>query len=498
MTKLAPQKHACACPRERDLECVETTIRGLREIVGNAGIVDAADASAYVKGARYGDGAAACIVRPSSTEEVSAVVAFCAGLGVEMIPQGANTGLVGGSTPDPSGTQVVLSLTRLRKHCEVDKINRTVDVDAGILLHELNDRLQPYGLWFPVDLAADPTIGGMIATNTGGTRLLRYGDVRHNLLAVEAVLFDPPGQIVRLGKPLRKNNTGFDLMQLFVGTAGAAGIVTRATVEVVARPAQVVTVLLVPSSDEAVAALLVAVEAEFGEFVSAFEGMSASAIGAALRHEPSLRNPFGEEPIPEFVILLELTTTLRPGAEGVELESLLFSFLETRLGNELENALIGREEDLWRLRHSLSEGARAMGPVIGLDVSVRRTDVMRFRREAVEFVGAHYPHLVPVDFGHIGDGGLHFNLVWPQGCAQSFSAEVAENARTGVHQLVLDSFGGSYSAEHGVGPHNHDSYLKHTPGPVLRLAGKIQDVLDPRALGCGMRYGPRLEAVVHT
>lgn len=461
----------------------------LREIVGTAGVVDGTEASAFLVGARYGEGAALCVVRPASAREVSAIVALCARQNIQVVAQGANTGLVGASTPDASGTQVVVSLTRLRETCAIDPSNRTAEVDAGFLLHELNERLEAHGLWFPVDLAADPTIGGMIATNTGGTKLIRYGDVRHNVLAAEAVLFDPPGEIIKLGKPLRKNNSGFDLKHLFVGSAGATGIVTRATLELAPRPKQTASALLVPSSDEKVVEILLAAETELGEFLSAFEGMSGSSINAALQHSHSLRSPFGDTEVPDFAVLIELTTCLPPG-QGVELDSLLLKFLEAHFGNGVSDAVLGRGDDLWRLRHSLSEGARSLGQVIGIDVAVKRSEVMRFRREAYKLIRTEYPYLIPVDFGHVGDGGIHFNVVWPRHSTQSFTAAVADDVRTRLHQLVVDAFGGSFSAEHGVGPHNLRSYLKHTPAPELRLAGKIQHTLDPRALGGGMRYGP--------
>lgn len=490
--KSCPAADARQQPDSRPLE------DALRDIVGDAGLVLGGEMAPYVNGARYGNGDAACIVRPATREQVAAVVALCAARGIHLVPQGANTGLVGASTPDASGTQVVLSLTRLRQRCQIDPVNRTAEVDAGLLLHELNERLKPHGLWFPVDLAADPTIGGMIAANTGGTRLLRYGDARHNLLAIEAVLFEPAGQIVRLGKALRKNNTGFDLKQLFVGSSGAAGIVTGATLEVAAEPQQSVTALLVPASDDAVATLLVAAEAQLGDFLSAFEGMSANALQAALAHVPSLRNPFASEAIPDFAILVELSCAASTAQTGLDLEQLLIRFLEDRLGAEIENAVLGRGNDLWHLRHSLSDGARALGKVIGFDVSVRRSDVMRFRREAMDLVAARYPQLAVVDFGHVGDGGLHFNLVWPHDAAQPYSAEVVDYVRDDIYELVVTRFDGSYSAEHGVGPHNHAYYLKYTAPADLDLSGRLQSMLDPGGLFGRVRLGQPEEPVFHT
>ncbi|KRR29909.1 FAD-binding oxidoreductase [Bradyrhizobium retamae] len=376
-------------------------LNSLRAIVGDAGVLEGGEIAGYVHGARYGNGQPLCVVRPSSVEEVSSVVACCSAARVQIIPQGANTGVVGASTPDGSGTQVVLSLNRMHRRCNIDVANRTVDVDAGVLLHELNDKLEPHGLWFPVDLSADPSIGGMVSSNTGGTRLLRYGDVRHNLLAIEAVLYDPPGQIVRFGSALRKNNTGFDLKQLFVGTSGVAGVITSATLEVSARPRQATTALLVPSSEEAVVSLLLAAEAQLGDVLSAFEGLSRNAMSVALEHVPTLRNPFASMPIPEFALLMELASCST--RNEVDLDAMLMRFLEEHLEKgEIANAIVGRGNELWELRHAVSDGSRALGKVIGFDISVRRADVMVFRREARAIVASRYPQLEVVDFGHMG------------------------------------------------------------------------------------------------
>ncbi len=468
---------------------IDGFVAALHAVVGVSGLILRDEAAPYCKGARYGDGRAVCVVRPSSTEEVSHVVRLCAEHQIQLVPQGANTGLVGASSPDGSGTQIVLSMNRMKKRCEIDPINRTVDADAGLLLHELNDELAQHGLWFPVDLAADPTIGGMVASNTGGTRLLKYGDVRHNLLGVEAVLFDPPGEVVRLGKPLRKDNTGFDLMQMFIGTAGVMGIVTGATLEVAARPRQSVSALLVPSSQDAVTELLVCAESQLGDFLAAFEGISGAALGAALNHVLSLRSPFGAESVPDFSVLIELSSCTAVG-QGVDLEALLMGFLERCLGVHLVNAVLGRGEELWQLRHSLSDGARAVGKVIGFDISVRRSDVMRFRREAIELVTRRYPGFQVVDFGHIGDGGLHFNLVWPHALADSLDAQTLQDVRDDIYHLVVEGFAGSFSAEHGVGPHNRAYYLRYTQPVDLRWSAHLQHLGDPRGLCATVDFGP--------
>lgn len=467
----------------------DSTVDLLRAIVGSEGLLLNDDALPYEQGARYGAGKALCVVRPASTDQVSQVVALCAAKGVKLIAQGANTGLVGASSPDTSGGQIILSLSRLRHRCEVDVIDRTVEVDAGVLLHELNQTLEPHGLHFPIDLSADPSIGGMISSNTGGARLLRYGDVRHNLLSVEAVLFDPPGEIARFGKPLRKNNTGFDLMQLFVGTSGAVGVITAATLQVAALPRQAATALLVPSTDGAVNTLLKAFESNLGDFLSAFEGMSGAAIQAALNHVPSLRSPFGKGPLPDFSILVELTSSA-PVSSALDLESLLMSFLEERIGHEVVDAVIGKGHEIWQLRHSLSDGARALGKVIGFDVSVRRADLLRFRSAARDLVERQFPGLKVVDFGHVGDGGLHFNLVWPRDSSVLYDEAVVADVRDQLYELVVIDFDGSFSAEHGVGPHNLHYYHRFTAPSALRISGEIQRLLDPERISGSVQFGP--------
>jgi FAD/FMN-containing dehydrogenase len=446
------------------------------------------DTAPYVTGARYGAGRALCVVRPSTASQVARIVALCASEGVTLVPQGANTGLVGASTPDASGNQVVLSLNRLDRHCTIDPVNRTVEVDAGMSLHTLNERLEPHGLWFPVDLGADPSIGGMVSSNTGGARLLRYGDVRHNLLGLEAVLFDPPGEMVRLGAPLRKNNTGIDLSQLFVGTSGLAGIVTRATLEAAVKPRQFATALVVPANDDEVARLLVDAEQRLGDFLAAFEAISGQAMRVALEHVPRLRNPFsGAEPA-EFAILLELASSLAP--ERLDLQALLLDHLETALGEaRITDAVIGHGEELWAMRHAISEAARQAGRIIGFDISVRRGDLMRLRREALRLVRTDFPQLRVVDFGHVGDGGLHFNLVWPHDARPAWSEQGVAEVRDAVYALTVEGFGGSFSAEHGVGPYNLTVYRRYTPSATLRLAGRLQRTLDPRRIGGCVDFG---------
>lgn len=462
----------------------DSLAQALLPLVGERGLLQGSDMASYEQGARYGQGKALCVVRPGNVQEVQAVVRWCATHQIPLVPQGANTGLVGSSTPDDSATQVVLSTSRLRTVCEVDAANRSVTVDAGITLQELNEKLEPHGLWFPIDLGANPSVGGMVAANTGGTRLIRYGDVRHNLLTLQTVLLNPQGEVLDMGRALRKDNTGPDLKQLFVGTSGAGAIITRATLEVHRKPQQSATALVVPTSDEAVLQLLQALERDLGDYLSAFEGLSGHAMQAAIDHVPNLRNPFAPEPAPDFAILIELEAASSKAYTGLDLQETLNLFLQDQFEQTIDNAVIGNGHELWHLRHSISEGARALGKPIAFDVSVPRSRIMDFCRAARTVVVQDFPFLHVVDFGHIADGGVHFNVIWRSDASQAYDPAVVNALRDRIYAMVVQDFAGSFSAEHGVGPHNIAYYRQYTPAPARRLAQGLRQMMDPQQL-CG-------------
>ncbi|MBQ0130767.1 MAG: FAD-binding oxidoreductase [Comamonas sp.] len=462
----------------------ESLAQALLPLVGERGLVQGSDMVSYEQGARYGQGKALCVVRPAKVQEVQAVVRWCAQQRIAIVPQGANTGLVGASTPDDSATQVVLSTSRLRTVCEIDAANRSVTVDAGITLQELNDQLEPHGLWFPIDLGANPSVGGMVAANTGGTRLIRYGDVRHNLLALQAVLLTPEAEVLDMGHALRKDNTGPDLKQLFVGTSGAGAIITRATLEVHRKPQQSATALVVPTSDDAVLQLLQALERDLGDYLSAFEGLSGHAMQAAIDHVPNLRNPFAPDPAPDFALLIELEAASSKTYTGLDLQEALNQFLQDQFEHTIENAVIGNGHELWQLRHSISEGARALGKPIAFDVSVPRSRIMAFCRAARAVVAQDFPFLHVVDFGHIADGGVHFNVIWRSDADRPYDAAIVHALRDRIYAMVVNDFAGSYSAEHGIGPHNMAYYRQYTPAPARRLAQGLRQLIDPQQL-CG-------------
>lgn len=452
----------------------------LAAIVGPRHVLaDPADMAPYVSAARYAGGRARLVVAPADACELSAVLRLCHALGVPAVPQGANTGLVGASTPDDSGGQVVLSLRRLTGTFDLDLDNRAVTVGAGWDLDSLNQRLEPHGLWFPVDISASPSVGGMIATNAGGSRVLRYGDMRRNVLSLEAVLAD--GRMVGDRRGLRKNSTGLDLKQLFIGTGGSFGIVATAVLDLAPLPRQTVAALVVPGDTGAINTLLALLERRAGEYLSAFESMSGPALEAALHHRPQLRNPFGG-PVPAETILVELMSATEP-ASGLDLDALLLSILEQAYGDgTIADAIPGPPADLWALRHAISEGLRGLGRVIGLDVSVPRGRMSAFRAAASDWVRRHHPDLLVCGFGHRGDGGDHFNLVIPRAVDADWPAERVEAVRHGLYRLLVDGFDGSYSAEHGIGPVNLPFHRAFADPVQQSLARLLQTHLDPDGL----------------
>ena len=458
-------------------------IRDLIDLLGDAGVLHArADIEKYERGYRYGSGRAAAVARPATVAQLREVVRFCFAHEVRIIAQGGNTGLVGASTPDGAGAELVLSLDRLRGIEAVDVHNRTVCVRAGTRLAELNRAAAHHELFFPIDLGSDPSLGGMVATNTGGSRLLRYGDVQRNLLGLEVVLADADATVLTDLQGLRKDNSGVDLKQLFVGTSGSFGIISRVQVELHRVPRQAVAALVTPTSHAVVPELLTLLEREAGEFLGAFEGMSANAMAAAFAHNRRLRNPFPSGEIPPYVLLVELLSTL--GRDHLDLAELLAGVL----GRAMEasaplvgDACFGRGEDFWALRHSISDGLRAAGAVIGFDIAVPRSRLPECRADLLRSLAEQYPHLRICDFGHCGDGGDHFNLVWPTN-AGPCDASVIAAVRDLIYDRVVRRYGGSFSAEHGVGPHNIHYYRRYASPPERAMAGHLKRFCDPKGL----------------
>jgi FAD/FMN-containing dehydrogenase len=451
----------------------------LAALLGPGGVLDdPADLEKYQTGWRYGRGRALLAARPASTGQVVQVLDWCRARGLRVVPQGANTGLVGASVPDGSGRMVVLSLERLNARLELDVLDRTVRVDAGVLLSTLNRALAPHGLVFPVDLSADPQIGGMIAANTGGARLLRHGDVRRNLLGLELVLAD--GSVVDALTALRKNNTGLDFKQLFTGTSGVFGVITGAVLQVTHLPRQRAAALVGLGSGQAALALLQGLEHGAAELLAAFEVMSAEALAPVFRGPDPPANPYGRMELPPYTALVELATALPEAV--LDLADLLETVLADQvdsLGPAAAEVFLGRPEAFWALRHRISESLRGEGRVLAFDIAVPRSRLPGFTEAVTAWVRAEQPWFRVCDFGHWGDGGTHLNLVWREQDCPIPAAELVPLVQRRIYDLAVLGCNGSFSAEHGVGPHNQASFDAYTGAPQKAVGAALKAHFDP-------------------
>jgi FAD/FMN-containing dehydrogenase len=458
-----------------------------RDLLGAEHVLTEGDSgmAAFITPARYAAGAALAVLRPATTAQVADVLRLISQNGLRAVAQGAHTGLTRAGTPQQARRDVVVDTTRLRSVLEIDADHRTLRASTGFRLSDVNAALAPHGLWLAIDLSADPTIGGMLASNTGGTRLLRYGDVRRNTLGLTAVLAHPAGEVVSWHHALPKNNTGLDLKQLFIGSSGSFGITTEAVMRVHRLPLQRAVALIAPQNISDVVPLCLALEHAFAESLSAMEGMSREAMESALQHVPSLRRPFLGA-TPEYSVLVELSLAIPSSL--INLEQALQDFLEQRFETQIADAVLDSSERLWHVRHAISESLRARGAVLGFDLSLRRADLMAFRTQAIALLQQHFPDAVVADFGHLGDGGVHFNIVWPHS-APPLSPTQRADLRRLVFDLAVHPFNGVFSAEHGIGPSLQDEYDRYTPLPIQQLAQRIENTLDPAHL-CGLtRFG---------
>jgi FAD/FMN-containing dehydrogenase len=453
----------------------------LREALGPAGVLtEPDDLASYVEdwtGTHRGSTDA--VLRPATTAEVAAAVRLCREAGVALVPQGGNTGLAGGSVPDSSGDQVVLSLSRMRSVRDVDPVADTMTVEAGVVLADAQRVAADAGRLFPLSLGSEGscTVGGNVATNAGGTAVLRYGMMRDLVLGLEVVL--PDGRVWNGLRGVRKDNTGYDLKQLFVGSEGTLGIVTAAVLRLFpATPRRATAWVALPSVDAAVSVLGVLRE-RAGAHLSTWELVSRQALDLVLEHLPGTRDPFAD-PHPWYG-LVEL------GA--AEVEHRLDEVLEAALGAAVEHGLVAdavvagspaQRSALWQLREGVSEAQRHAGAGLKHDVTVPIDGLAGF----IDEVGPRLDVLVPgvrlVTYGHVGDGNLHYNLSAPPGDDDSFVARRDELTRL-IYDAVASRHG-SISAEHGLGTLKRDAAASYKDDVENDLMRAVKRALDPDGL----------------
>ncbi|MES2383106.1 MAG: FAD-binding oxidoreductase [Pseudomonadota bacterium] len=460
-------------------------VNQLLAVVGPAGLVTDEQAKDSYTRDWLGkwQGRVPVVVRPASTAETAAVVRVCHATHTPIVTQGGNTGMSGGATPDASGAQVIVSTTRMNHIRAIDPVNNTLTVDAGVILANAQEAARSVQRFFPLSLGAEGscTVGGNLATNAGGIAVLRYGNMRELVLGLEVVL--PDGRIWNGLRGLRKDNTGYDLRGLFVGSEGTLGIITGAVLKLFAEPAARATAWVGADRLEQLVTLLTRLRARCSERLTAFEMMSAPSLALVLQHVADTRAPLASPYA--FNALIELSDTEDTGLQAM---------LENALGQAMEQGLVrdamlatsqAHAAALWKLREGVSQGQVRAGAVVKHDIALPISALAAFVAEADSAVlaAAAAGGLAArvVNFGHLGDGNLHYNVLLPPGLLPAAVKEATLLLNRTVHDLVT-AWNGSISAEHGIGQLRRDE-LRHYKSPLeMELMLSIKRAFDPNQI----------------
>lgn len=422
-------------------------------------------------------GAAAAMLSPATREEVAQAVRLCAAARVPIVPQGGNTSMVGGATPDASGDAVVMSLRRMKAIRSLDREGNLAVCEAGVILSDLHDAAASAGRRFPLSLAAkgSATIGGLISTNAGGTQVLRWGTMRGLVQGIEAVL--PDGSLFDGLTPLKKDNRGYHLAQLLIGAEGTLGIVTAASLKLApAIGSRVVAWVGLASARDALR-LLRHLDSVVGDAVESFELIPASALDLVLTHIAGTRAPL-QTPYP-WHVLVEIVAPMAAPSPDKQVHAALHSALEIGIA---QDAAIGASEaqadDFWRLREAISEAEKMDGPAAKHDISVAVPDMPAFMEDAAAQVEARFAGTRVNAFGHLGDGNVHFNVRAPAGASAEWVGAEGADVSAFVHDLVTQA-GGSISAEHGIGQMKRDELARLGGAARIGAMQAIKRALDP-------------------
>ncbi len=463
-------------------------VEKLRAIVGDKGLItDEQGKHPYVTDWRESFvGHALAVVRPANTQEVADVVRLCAAEKVSVVPQGGNTGLVGGGIPHEKGREIVLSLNRMTRITDIDPIGYTMTVEAGAILKTVQETAAANDRLFPLSLAAEGScsIGGNLSTNAGGVQVLHYGNARQLVLGLEVVT--PQGEIWNGLRALKKDNTGYDLRDLYLGAEGTLGIITRAVLKLWPKPKDVATAWVAVSSPEAAVALLSGAHAASEDNVTSCELMGRQGIDLVLQHIPGAADPLAERH--DWYVLLEWSST-RARRDG-ENAGGLREKMEAYLGEAMEQGLVldatiaqnqTQARALWSLRENHTEASKKEGPSVKHDISVAVSRIPSFVTEGLAAMKKALPEGRPVTFGHVGDGNLHFNCQAPAGWDKARFTPHARAVTAAIYDLVV-SYGGSISAEHGIGLLKVDELAHYRSQVEIDTMRTIKRALDPQNL----------------
>ena len=457
----------------------DTVIERLKALAGPGGYIEGeAESTAYCKPWRgTWEGRSRLVLRPKTTEEVAAIVKICAESRTPIVPQGGNTGMTYGGLPATDMSEIVLSTARMRGIRAIDPINDTMTVEAGVVLKEIQAAAVDTGRLFPLSLGAEGScqIGGNISTNAGGIQVLRYGNTRNLVLGLEVVL--PDGRVWNGLRGLRKDNTGYDMKQLFIGAEGTLGIITAAVLRLFPKPREAQSAWIAVDSPAVGLALLMHMKSRLGEAITSFELIRRSIIDFLLAGVPGHSDPMSQAH--PWYVLMEVTGQGETGSLAEPLTSALEAAAESGLVRDAVIASSGEQaRRLWRMREDLPDAQKAAGGSIAHDVSVPLSRIAEFIASADAAIGAAYPDVRHCCFGHLGDGNLHYNPIRPLDWSyERYAAETANINRI-VHDIVVD-LGGSISAEHGIGRLRLEENQRYKSPVEIELMISVKRALDP-------------------
>lgn len=457
----------------------------MKNVVGSTAVLtESADLDGYTTDwrRRY-CGPTDAVLLPATTAQIAALVKLCAAEDIAIIPQGGNTGQSGGSVPLPAqAPNVILCLRRLNKIRDINRDNSTITVEAGVVLQAVQEAAQSVERFFPLSLGAEGScqIGGNLATNAGGTAVLRYGNARDSVLGLEVVL--PDGGIWDGLRTLRKDNTGYDLKSLFMGSEGTLGIISAAVLKLYSRPVESAVAWVAVDGMAPAVQLLNQLRDALESRLSAFEYVSRAQLDLVLRHVPGTSDPLPDRAA--GYVLIELNDSLRTNALTTMLEAALSHAMETGLVSNAVAAVSGAQASaLWKIRHSVSEANRAHGVSLNHDIAVPIAAIPAFTTEATTHIRTNFPEAEVITVAHLGDGNVHFLVIFPREfwATLSNAAEYTAQVRRAVYTLA-NQHCGTFSAEHGIGQSLTDEMTHFKSAVELALMRRIKTVLDPRGL----------------
>ena len=469
---------------------LEALINQLADIVGNAGLRTGNDDTASFLTDWHGQyhGQALAVVMPETTAQVANIMAFADANDIVVVPQGGNTGFMGGATPDADGRTILLSLRRMNRIREIDATNMSMTVEAGCVLQSLHEETEKQGLYFPLNLAAKGscTIGGNLGTNAGGLNVVRYGTTRELTLGLEVVLMG--GRVLNMLSGLRKDNTGYDLRNLFVGSEGTLGVITAATMKLFPQPAARATAFAEVRDVEAAVALLHRLQAASGGGVEAFELIPADILHVLFHHFPNIPQPLATRG--KMNVLMEIASTNpASGIADNAGQSPLRTIIEETLGAALEDGLVldatiaaseAQRQALWDVRETAPESHKMSAGVARSDISLPQSALAPFYDEMVAGIRAIDPNLWICGYGHIGDGNLHFNLIADEKSNADFDSKKVD-----LYELLYEKvakYNGSISAEHGIGQTKRAQLAKVKSPEIMDVMRAIKASIDPKDL----------------